>query len=61
MQLLYAPVLVGVPNQFVVVPKLKEEAGKISILGLGQSVADLQAEKGEKRNQFVSLGPGPHV
>ena len=36
MQLLYAPVLVGVPNQFVVVPKLKEEAGKISLLGLGQ-------------------------
>ena len=30
MQLLYAPVLVGVPNQFVVVPKLK---GKISMLG----------------------------
>ena len=53
MQLLYAPVLVGVPNQFVVVPKLKEETRKISILG---RVARSQEGKAAVIN-FVLLGP----
>ena len=57
MQLLYAPVLVGVPNQFVVVPKLKEETRKISILG---RVARSQEGKAAVIN-FVLLGPYAYV
>ena len=67
MQLLYAPVLVGVPNQFVVVPKLKgrERRRKISALTLGRGPGDWKVETRKGRegsaacNRLCLVRPAP--
>ena len=64
-QLLYAPVLVGVPNQFVVVPKLKErerEKKKDKRINIRRGPGDWKVETRKGRAvqrviDFVSLGP----
>ena len=62
-QLLYAPVLVGVPNQFVVVPKLEgRERRRISALTLGARRLESGNKEGEGSaacNRLCLVRPAP--